>query len=48
MTDETTNITKKEELQELLSKLPENVLAEKVVTKDPSGEITEVVRTVAQ
>lgn len=52
MTDERTDINESEELQELLSKLPENVLAEalaeKVVTRDPSGEITEVVRTVAQ
>lgn len=52
MTDETTDIINQEKLQELLSKLPENVLAEalaeKVVTQDPSGEITEVVRTVAQ
>ncbi|WP_409523323.1 DUF2335 domain-containing protein [Nitrincola sp. MINF-07-Sa-05] len=40
------------EILELLSKLPENVLAEalaeKVVREDPSGEITEVVRTIAQ
>jgi len=52
MADDATNVTKQKELQELLSKLPENVLAEalaeKVVTTDPSGEITEVIRTVAQ
>lgn len=44
--------TSEKDLKELLSTLPENVLAEalaeKVVSEDPSGEITEVVRTVAQ
>ncbi|MFK3872696.1 DUF2335 domain-containing protein [Pseudoalteromonas rhizosphaerae] len=52
MTKQTTDIEEQKELQELLSKLPENVLAEalaeKIVTQDPTGEITEVVRTVAQ
>lgn len=44
--------TSDDDLKDLLSKLPENVLAEalaeKVTREDPSGEITEVVRTVAQ
>lgn len=52
MADEKKDLAEQRELQSLLSQLPENVLAEalaeKVVTEDPSGEITEVVRTVAQ